>query len=259
MASNWNAYLEQLLAADLTAAEQQLALALMRLTLGYRQTERRLGEELVRATAGGMDGRTFWRARQGLVAKGLLRFKSSGKGGRGHRSLYALNLHIKVRPGAGVYEEAKPPRSVQETPALERGRIGKRIGKELPAAPDSANTRKAENELRRRAFDAYIGAGGTLTLDREREALASQVTNLVRAGIDERSILAACAECGAGREFPGWINQRARALAADGGPCLYERLGRSRLTVLQLRECGCPRCEQWIDHHAAEAAGRSTK
>lgn len=123
--SRWNLYIEALLAADLTAAEYRLALALMRLILGYRLAERDLGDRLLRKTAGtkdgrtlAMDGRTFARARAGLVAKGLLVYRPGVPGGG--RSHYALAESGHPLPAAERAQVTAVERS--QLPAQARAR-----------------------------------------------------------------------------------------------------------------------------------------
>ena len=121
--SRWNRYLEALLATDgLTVAEHRLALALMRLIAGYRLDERPLGDRLLRRTAR-LDGRSFARARTGLVAKGLLRYQHDGR----KRTHYALLYPCPPHSGQGV---TAPQRSALPAPqrapvtAPQRARIG---------------------------------------------------------------------------------------------------------------------------------------
>src|SRR5438309_43530 len=88
--SDWNRLLDRLLAEDLTVAEHRLALALARSLLGWQRLGGPLGEQLLRERAR-FDGRTFERARDGLIAKGILSYESGGRG-RGKRSTYTLIL-----------------------------------------------------------------------------------------------------------------------------------------------------------------------
>jgi hypothetical protein len=103
------------------------------------------------------------------------------------------------------------------------------------------------HQLRRDAFDAYLSAGGTLTLDKERGVLARAVTAADNAKIDRALILAACRDLGRTRDFPGLLKQRIAELVARGGPCDYEGLDRSRMTPAQLERCGCKRCIEWAN------------
>jgi hypothetical protein len=143
--SNWNALLERLLAEKLTPNEYRAALAIARLTLGYRKTGRGLGRKWICETAGGMDGRSFDRARAGLVKKGLLRYEpgSIGKGHRGHYEL-VLDPSQKAHSDAPFEEAVKgaPRRAKSGTSKRRAGdtqkahsdapRIGK--GKKNPSA-----------------------------------------------------------------------------------------------------------------------------
>jgi hypothetical protein len=105
MASDWNRLLERIIdTGALTVAEYRLLIVIMRSTLGYRQRSAALGERFLRDRSG-LHGRSFERARQGLMDAGLLTYES-GKGGRGHRSTYKLN--------------------VEESPALTREFTGER-------------------------------------------------------------------------------------------------------------------------------------
>src|SRR4051812_9340378 len=91
-ASNWNQWHDALLAAPkLAPNEARLAHALARLLLGWGRTEKRLGETLIRKTAGDMHGRSFARARAGLADKGLIHY-IPGSDGKGNRGSYELIL-----------------------------------------------------------------------------------------------------------------------------------------------------------------------
>lgn len=256
MASKWNQWLDRMLAADLTENERRLCEALARLLLGWRRNGHGLGERLIRETAR-LDGRSFARARASLIEKGLLAY-TPGKPGRGNRSTYELVLEEKPASERAISEPGKPaPQRAKHAerkaraggskkPAPQRARIGIKQRK-TPAARE-----KVPAQLLTQAFDAYTGAGGTLQLDRDRGALARNVTTLVKAGVDDRSILAACKESGSNREFPGYVAQRAKTIAADGGPCQWEALGRTNLTATQLAECACPRCAEWLAYRKTE-------
>ena len=90
MGSRTNEYLERLLELDLSGEEYRLAIALAREILGYRLTARKLGN----ATAPRphrTHGRSFERARAGLIDKGLIAY-TAGSDGRGNRSTYVLLL-----------------------------------------------------------------------------------------------------------------------------------------------------------------------
>jgi hypothetical protein len=85
--SKWNLFLERKLEADppLGVYEHRLVDAIARNTLGYQgRLTRAIGEQLLRSEAD-LDGRSFQRARQGLVEKGLIRYHSPG-GIRARRS-----------------------------------------------------------------------------------------------------------------------------------------------------------------------------
>jgi hypothetical protein len=102
--SDWNDAIEAMLEHDLTNAELRLFAALMRELLGWRKREDRLGDRLLRRTAR-LDGRSFDRARDGLIARGLIDYER-GTVGRGHRSLYGLRLEEK--PAVGRSLESPP-------------------------------------------------------------------------------------------------------------------------------------------------------
>jgi hypothetical protein len=259
--SNWNRWLDAVLAAPkLTANESLLAIALSRLLLGWNKTEGYLGEELIRQTAGSMHGRTFERARAGLVEKGLLRYEP-GSVGKGNRSHYALILEPaqkpaparandplqkpaaaranttaqKPAPARGKQPSSKARDSDAQKPAPARGRRGRKV-----------NTFPDLQPLVAKAIDAYRGHGGSLELADRKAALIGQVTNLARNGTDEPTILSACADLGRTRTFPGHLKQRADQITAEGGPCHWHH-DRRGLTAQQLLQCGCPRCNQWAD------------
>jgi len=248
MASNWNACLERLLAADLTNEEHRLALTLMRLLLGWRKTSDRLGEQLIRETAG-LHGRSIERARAGLVSKGLILYQP-GSPGRGHGAVYSLRLDEETPAGARAIRETETPaleRAISsdvnpraqstETPALERGPIGRKERTSGASAPTPT--------IQTQAVDAYRGSGGTLTLERERGALARQTTQLAKAGVPDHIILAAARDLGRTHDFPGLLKQRAAEIQARGGPCKWDGLDRSALTLAQLEQCDCRACDEW--------------
>ena len=255
MASNWNAITERRLRVrrevGLTPAEEALLDALARQLLGWRRTEAQLGERLLMEVAGITYRRDFTRARDGLVAKGLLAFEPGGQG-RGKRAWYRLVLDPteKRGPTRAFSSETKARATDRKSAGQGRARIGSGIGKDTPPTPvakEPAAATGGKADLRP-FFDAYLGSGGRLEVARHHDVLAGQVARLLRKGIDEPCILAACKEAGDAGDWPGSIARRAEAIAADGGPCKWERLGRSRLTVAQLRECGCHRCEDWAAH-----------
>lgn len=127
--SRSNQWRERLLGTPgLSAAEWRLAGAIERLTLGWNRAEAQLGDGLVRATAR-MDGRSFARARAGLVEKGLIAY-TPGRRGRGGRSTYRLLLEGAVENPTAAVENPpeKPALVVSKKPALERGRIDKSKG-----------------------------------------------------------------------------------------------------------------------------------
>ncbi len=251
MGSNWNTWMDAICDSDLTVAEHRLAAALARELLGWRKTFDQIGEKRLRSRAR-LHGRSFERARGGLVAKGLLRF-TAGNPGRAGAGTYELVLSPIETPApqrAIQNQETPAPHRAKptpvnarsqstKTPAPERARIGSK-GKNPPAPPGTPKTFQA------RVIDAYCGAGGTLELTDARGALLSQATSLARSGTAERLIVAAAASLGRERGFPGYLTQRVRALEEAGGPCQWQGLDRSKLTTKQLSECECLRCSEWL-------------
>jgi hypothetical protein len=128
--SRWNRLVECVLAEDgLTVAELRLALALARLLPGWRRPEARLGRQLLRDTAR-LDGRNLERARQGLVARGILAY-TPGKRGRGNRGLYSFLPWIdeKTAPQRLFTADGKDRSESTEKTALQRPRIDRGKGK----------------------------------------------------------------------------------------------------------------------------------
>jgi hypothetical protein len=240
MPSNWNIFLERILVSDLTLNETRLALAVARSTLGFRTASEAIGERLLRERSQLTDHRSFTRARAGLVEKGLLRY-TPGRPGRGNRSSYELLLQPKekARSSAGISDSAnselKARVSTLKMPAPQRARIGR---KEKTSATTNPN------DLRRKAFETYIAAGGRLDLTRERDTLAKRVTEL-QPHFAEAVILAACTQLGRRREFPGYLKRACQEIAANGGPCINESADRLRLTLTQLKACACATCTTW--------------
>lgn len=254
--SAYNKIHERILAAELDQNELRLAIAFTRCLLGWKRNggipnEGRLGRAHLMATARIGDKRTFARAFTTLEKVGLIEVLERGARGRGNRALYRLVLDpVKAAPARHLPEKEKaaPARPLvangkgrsgsTEKAALARLRKGDGKGNS-PESPE-------KNELVRRAFDAYVGAGGSVGLDEWRGALARNADALFKAGLDELVILAACRELGRGKEFPGYLRQRAEKIAAEGGPCAWNGLDRMSLTVAQLAECPCPHCVEWL-------------
>jgi hypothetical protein len=128
--SRWNAYLDRKLELDLTQEENRLADAIARCTLGFNHPTDRLGEDMLRRKARLRDGRSFTRARKGLIEKKLLRYTPPESPGRGHRGEYELLLGKEEERDAGVDETPAAQRDfggevpAEETPAVERVRKG---------------------------------------------------------------------------------------------------------------------------------------
>jgi hypothetical protein len=124
--SLWNLYLEAKLALDLTIEEGRLADAIARNTLGFRVEGEHLGRQLLRDESR-LHGRSLDRARDGLIAKGLLRF-DPGEPGRGHRSFYALVLdpEEKAAQERPIPSEEKAAEKAAQKAAQERPRSEER-------------------------------------------------------------------------------------------------------------------------------------
>jgi hypothetical protein len=247
--SNWNQYLDRLLAEKLTVAEHRLALALARHLLGWRRTHAPLGRALLREAAG-LDGRAFDRAIAGLVAKGLVAATSEGPG-RGKRTTYALILTPENAAPERPFPEAEKAAPARPKPASRKGRShGEKrppySGHALIEAGVKASAQPPTDFIRH-VFDTYTGAGGTVQLERERGALARNAKAALKAQATPEEILAAARSLGRNREFPGLLQQRITEIRETGGPCNWDNLDRSALTPSQLEECGCTRCAEWVE------------
>lgn len=136
--SDWNLFLERALETRLGVEEYRLYLSIARSTLGFRRRGEYVGDDLLRERSR-LHGRSFERARDGLVAKRLIRFER-GKPGRGNRGYYELILDEEeestaderdLSPHAGIETPAEKlaeshAESTAERPALTRGRKGNR-------------------------------------------------------------------------------------------------------------------------------------
>jgi hypothetical protein len=112
----------------MTVAEHKLLLAIGRALLGWRRTGAHLGRRYLRDLAR-LDGRTFERARDGLVERGLLHY-TPGKPGRGGRGYYAFPWAAeKAAPGRPFTEAGKGRSGVAENAAPQRPRRGRGNGK----------------------------------------------------------------------------------------------------------------------------------
>lgn len=249
--SGWNAVMDCLLAHKLTVGEHRLALAIARLTIGWKKPSGAyLGRALIRDTAG-LDGRAYQRARDGLVEKGILAVTGGGVG-RGNRAYYMLvPLAEKADEERPIPQSEKAdaqrpklvghkrPLSDTKKAALQRPRRVK-TGKERTSGTDVLN------DLRRQAFEAYASTGGSLRLEKERGALARSVTSLANGGTPHDDILTAARDLGRTRDFPGLLKQRVAEINAVGGYCRWEGLDRQALTPYQLSQCACRRCREWL-------------
>lgn len=79
MSSDYNAFHDRLLEADLGLQELWLGIAIMRATLGWNARENRIGNQLLREKTG-LDGRSFERARAALIEKELIRYTPGARG-----------------------------------------------------------------------------------------------------------------------------------------------------------------------------------
>jgi hypothetical protein len=133
--SDYNDVIDAALRKHLTAEEHQLFLALIRNLLGYANLVDGLGEDLLLWTTGFGDRRSLVRAREGLVAKKVLRF-TPGKRGRGHRARYELLP-------AQVDEAGHEPKETAQTSAQSastKKRAQKRAQKRAPVRARSKHS-----------------------------------------------------------------------------------------------------------------------
>ncbi len=125
--SDYNVFHERLLDAGLGTEEWQLAIALVRLLLGFRVRSQRVGEDLLRESSRLHHGRSFKRARDGLIYKGLLSYEPPEHTGRGHRGTYTLlfgdETPASERDIASETPAGSPAQTPAQTPAIERARI----------------------------------------------------------------------------------------------------------------------------------------
>jgi hypothetical protein len=263
MASHWNLLMDRLATEKLTAAEGQLVHAIARNTIGWnRPGGNYLGMKKLRADAGNMDGRSFGKARDGLIAKGLLQWVP-GKPGKGNRGFYQLLLDTeqKTVPERSLQTEEKtaPQRSLAGAPkdrstasqktALHRVRRGKPNKGKPPSGTDPFTNKTFQTQ----AIDAYCGAGGNLELANRRGALAQHATGLLNAGEDPNLILKVVTVLGRENDFPGNLTKRFKEFKTNGGPCKWAGY-REGLTNTQLADCGCHGCHQWIEEETPAAS-----
>jgi hypothetical protein len=262
VASNWNLLMERLAGSRLTANELRLALAIARYTIGYPELDGRVGNARLRAQVGGMDNRSFQRARDGLIAAGIIAV-DPGSRGRGHSSRYTVLLGSeKVAVERPIAEPAQKVAQARPLHQQLKGRSGG-TKKVAPQRPHRVKDKEPpavapKSTLLQRVFDAYLEAGGSLEGDKSRGALAQHAASLAKAGMDEGVIVAASGALGRERGFPGYLTQRAKELAEKGGPCRWEGMDRSQLTDPQLAECNCRLCQKWLESRTAAAAPGAT-
>lgn len=242
MASDWNQLMEMLATTGLREHEQRVLAAIARKTLGYHKREDRLPiSQLVEMTK--LDRRHVSAALKQLEGRGLIT-RIGGSQGRGNAA--TITLHVTPEKAPQHATKKTRPLTHKTNPVKVRqddrkSRVTTRTqgvqGVRTPAP-------SADNDFRRKAFETYLNAGGTLTLDRERNSLARSVNAAVQAGTPPETILAAVRDLGRKRDFPGLLKQRIADFATNGTPCQWEGIGRLRLTIHQLNECGCHRCNE---------------
>ena len=159
--SDWNQFIDRGLAEDLGLEEMRLWLALGRNLLGYRRRADRLGEMLLRE-ASGLHGRSFERARRGLVERGMLRFESGG-GGRGRRSLYELLLDGETPAEERAYVAGETPaKTPANTPARGRGRSEQGARKSATTSePPGSGLAQEASEVASRILAIFNEEAGT--------------------------------------------------------------------------------------------------
>ena len=138
--SDWNRYLDRKLALDLRLEAYRLADAIARNTLGWNTRENEIGQHLLRREAR-LHGRSFERARDELVAAGLVRF-TRGTGGRGHRDRYELLLDEETPAVERANRSETPAQTPAQTPAPERARKEKGEVKTSALCPFAPKSRK---------------------------------------------------------------------------------------------------------------------
>lgn len=250
MASDWNTLMETLAKTGLGEHEQRVLAAVARKTLGYRQRADRLPvSQIVELT--GLDSRHVSRALAQLAGRGLIA-RTGGSKGHGN----AATISIIVAPENPPQEAGKKPApqgTKTHAKKLPLGDHKTRLTRRTQGVQGVKNSAQgADDDLRRKAFETYLAAGGSLTLDRERGALARSLKAAVLAGTEPELILAAVRDLGRKQEFPGLLKQRLVEFAENGIPCRWAGIGRLHLTSPQLLECGCRHCEARADKLRAE-------
>jgi hypothetical protein len=138
--SDWNLYLERKASLQLGLEASRLADAIARYTLGFNTRTNEVGQRLLRDFAP-LHGMSFERAREELVATGLVRF-SRGSGGRGNRDTYELVLDEQPPAEERAFASETPAQTPAQTPAPARARKekGERQDQEhLTGAASAAN------------------------------------------------------------------------------------------------------------------------
>jgi hypothetical protein len=247
----------------LTAGETQLVHAIAANTIGRKRLNGNyIGMKKLRADAGNMDGRSFSKARDGLIAKGLLRW-IPGKPGKGNRGFYQLLLdpQQKTVPERSLQTEEKtaPQRSLGDAPkdrstapqktAPQRVR---RVKPKKVRPPSTATDPSTNKTFQTQAVDAYCAAGGNLEYGNRRGPLLQHATNLLKTGEDPTLILKVITVLGRENDFPGNLTKRLNEYKTNGGPCKWAGY-RDGLTNTQLADCGCHGCHQWIEEETPTA------
>jgi hypothetical protein len=142
--SRWNRALDRRIAAQpLTTNEGRLLDVIYRRTLGWNRTSDRVGERRLMELCGFDHRKTLFRAREGLIEKGLIRYEPGR--GQGHFSLYVVILEPLAKRGTGVRLPVSPKGGAGVdlsasakggTGVRERGTpvpaLNKEVGKETP-------------------------------------------------------------------------------------------------------------------------------
>lgn len=141
--SPWNRFFERLLEAEppLGVEEWRFAAALARLVIGFKETRRPLGDDLVLRTSR-LHGRSLSRARDGLVRRGLIEY-TAGSRGRGLRSSYDLLLEENPAVERAFHLPENPAEKPAEKPAPARARKLE-VGSDTPLTPLKGGRRSRE-------------------------------------------------------------------------------------------------------------------
>ena len=265
MSSRWNLLFDQIVCTKLTMRETQVVAAIARKTLGFYGRED--GDRISASQIAKLTGIS-----RAHVAETLLLLESRAiitrrDGGKGRASVISLNLEAawtskpvpkRVQVNLSRMEDRSasqpvPSRGQEPAPApghtIEKERKTKRV-----TTPPAGERALDVERIRKRAAEIYLAAGGSLELDKSRSVLFGQISNLVKNGVSEDTLLAGVRQLGKAREFPGYLKQRVQAIEEAGGPCVWDGLNRNALTLRQLRGCDCALCDEWAQAKAGQAA-----